>query len=219
MKRIVVVIIAVFLTLFSTIGYGVWRTRQSSGTALSAATSDTNTEISANQPVSPLASQQPAGMTLGDNTDSSQATSLQSNLGGESSSGSSAPAIPGPESFGQYDKYKDDASALFVDLRIGTGAEAKTGQTVAMVYKGWLTNGKLFDESKTDPKSGKIQAFQFVLGQGGVIVGWEQGIPGMKVGGIRRLVVPPSVGYGPGGHDPIPPNAVMVFDVQLAEVK
>jgi FKBP-type peptidyl-prolyl cis-trans isomerase FkpA len=99
------------------------------------------------------------------------------------------------------------------DTKVGTGAEAKTGDSVTVHYTGYLTDGNKFESSKD---SG--QPFTLTLGEGRVIPGWEQGIPGMKVGGIRRLTIPPALAYGAQGSGPIPPNATIVFDVELMAV-
>src|SRR6201997_228130 len=96
----------------------------------------------------------------------------------------------------------------------GTGAEAVAGKTVTVHYTGWLTDGQKFDSSKdrNDP-------FAFVLGGGMVIKGWDEGVQGMKVGGKRKLTIPPQLGYGVrGAGGVIPPNATLVFEVELLEV-
>jgi FKBP-type peptidyl-prolyl cis-trans isomerase FkpA len=107
------------------------------------------------------------------------------------------------------------ASGLqYEDLTEGTGAEARAGQTVSVHYTGWLTDGQKFDSSKdrNDP-------FDFVLGGGMVIKGWDEGVQGMKVGGVRRLTIPPLLGYGVrGAGGVIPPNATLVFEVELLDV-
>ncbi len=100
------------------------------------------------------------------------------------------------------------------DKIIGSGAEAVSGKTVVMNYIGRLVDGTQFDAS-----CGKGDPFQFILGAGQVIGGWDQGIVGMKAGGIRRLIIPSSLGYGAGGQGPIPPNAALIFDVELVAVQ
>ncbi len=112
------------------------------------------------------------------------------------------------------------ASGLqYDDVTLGTGAEATAGAHVTVHYTGWLQNpdgsaGKKFDSSKDrgDP-------FDFPLGAGNVIQGWDEGVQGMKVGGLRRLVIPSALGYGPrGAGGVIPPNATLIFDVELLAV-
>lgn len=101
------------------------------------------------------------------------------------------------------------------DIKLGTGREAKTGDTVKMEYSGWLTNGKKFDSNV-----GTGQPFTVKLGAGQVIKGWDQGIPGMKVGGKRQLRIPPDLAYGAGGYPgAIPPNSTLIFDVTLLGVE
>lgn len=101
------------------------------------------------------------------------------------------------------------------DLKVGTGAEAQAGQTVSVHYVGTLTDGKQFDSSR--PRG---TPFSFPLGGGKVIKGWDQGVVGMKVGGIRKLTIPPHLGYGERGFPgAIPPNATLVFEVELLGVR
>jgi FKBP-type peptidyl-prolyl cis-trans isomerase FkpA len=110
------------------------------------------------------------------------------------------------------------ASGLIIDdMVVGTGAEAKAGQQVSVHYTGWLLfggeKGKKFDSSKDrgDP-------FGFPLGAGHVIKGWDEGVLGMKVGGTRKLTIPPALGYGArGAGGVIPPNATLIFEVELLE--
>ncbi len=116
-----------------------------------------------------------------------------------------------------------DVSALAKDdTKVGTGAEARPGQTVSVHYTGWLYDpsaadkrGKKFDSSKD-----RNQAFEFPLGGGQVIAGWDQGVAGMKVGGTRILTIPSNMGYGArGAGGDIPPNSALVFEVELLDVK
>jgi FKBP-type peptidyl-prolyl cis-trans isomerase FkpA len=103
----------------------------------------------------------------------------------------------------------------YEDMKVGTGAEAKAGQTVSVHYTGWLTDGKKFDSSVD-----RRQPFEFPLGMGRVIKGWDEGVQGMKVGGKRKLTIPPGLGYGArGAGGAIPPNATLIFDVELLGVR
>jgi hypothetical protein len=128
--------------------------------------------------------------------------------------GDAAPTLPSPADFKQYEAYRDNPTAMFGDIVQGTGAAVEAGKTVRVMYRGWLTDGTLFDENYT-----RNTSFAFIEGERRVIPGWEQGLMGMKVGGKRRLIVPPGNGYGSEGRDPIPPNAVLVFDVELVDVQ
>ncbi len=97
------------------------------------------------------------------------------------------------------------------DQIVGDGEEAVAGQTVEVHYTGWLTDGTKFDSSHD-----RDQTFSFKLGGGQVIAGWDQGVAGMKIGGTRKLTIPPEMGYGErGAGGVIPPNAMLVFKVEL----
>lgn len=101
-------------------------------------------------------------------------------------------------------------SGLYImDLVVGTGPVVAEGQQLAVHYTGWLPNGTRFDGNE----GGNLLTFR--LGAHQVIPGWEQGVAGMHVGGKRQLVIPPSLGYGSSGNGPIPPNAVLVFTVEV----
>ena len=102
----------------------------------------------------------------------------------------------------------------YTDLVVGTGPSPRAGQTAVVHYTGTLTDGTKFDSSRD-----KGQPYSFPLGRGSVIKGWDEGVATMKVGGRRKLVVPPAVGYGAIGQGTIPPNATLVFDVELLDVK
>jgi peptidylprolyl isomerase len=106
-----------------------------------------------------------------------------------------------------------------IDTKVGTGATPKAGQTVVVHYTGWLyENGKR--GKKFDSSVDRGQPFEFPLGKGQVIPGWDEGVATMKVGGERTLIIPPSLGYGSSGAGGvIPPNATLLFDVKLLAVK
>jgi FKBP-type peptidyl-prolyl cis-trans isomerase FkpA len=106
------------------------------------------------------------------------------------------------------------------DLVVGTGTEATAGRTLSVHYTGWI-----YDPARPEAKGTQFDSsagrapFSFVLGTGNVIQGWHQGFPGMRVGGRRRLILPPNLAYGSTGNGPIPPNATLVFDVELVGVQ
>lgn len=102
------------------------------------------------------------------------------------------------------------------EIQVGTGQEAKTGDTVNVHYSGYLIDGKKFDSSID-----RGQPFTFTIGSGEVIQGWDIGVASMRVGGKRRLIIPPSFGYGSKdvGNGLIPPNSVLIFDIELLSIK
>ena len=102
----------------------------------------------------------------------------------------------------------------YEDIEAGTGAQAQSGQKAKVHYTGWLTNGQKFDSSVD-----RHEPFEFTLGAGQVIRGWDEGVAGMKVGGKRRLTIPPALAYGTrGAGGVIPPNAELIFEVELLGV-
>jgi FKBP-type peptidyl-prolyl cis-trans isomerase FkpA len=107
-----------------------------------------------------------------------------------------------------------------LDVRLGTGTDAVAGKSLTVNYTGWL-----YDASKTDAKGIQFETsvgatpFTFTLGANQVIQGWERGIPGMKIGGVRRLVIPSSLAYGASRNGPIPPYASLVFEIELLDVQ
>src|SRR6202020_2521931 len=113
------------------------------------------------------------------------------------------------------DGVKTDSGLQYWDIKVGTGEAAKDGDHVKVHYTGWLTSGKKFDSSVD-----AHQPYDFTIGKGEVIKGWDEGVTGMKVGGKRQLRIPPELAYGatgtPGG--PIPANATLIFDIQLLAV-
>jgi FKBP-type peptidyl-prolyl cis-trans isomerase len=142
--------------------------------------------------------------------------------GGNGSSGKAA-AADASSSFGDcsaashYDStamQRQSDGLQMRDFAPGSGPAAAPGDTVEVHYTGCLTNGKKFDSSYD-----RQEPFGFVLGTGSVIPGWDEGLQGMRPGGKRRLVIPPDLGYGPrGAGSVIPPNATLIFDVQLVSV-
>jgi peptidylprolyl isomerase len=103
----------------------------------------------------------------------------------------------------------------YEDLVVGKGESPRNGQKVSVHYTGWLTNGSKFDSSVD-----RGQPFEFTIGHGQVIKGWDEGVLTMKIGGKRKLIIPPGLGYGPGGMPPvIPPNSTLIFEVQLLGVR
>jgi len=113
------------------------------------------------------------------------------------------------------DTVKTASGLEYVDLKIGTGASPQSGQTAVVHYTGWLTNGRKFDSSKD-----RNQPFKFPVGAGRVIKGWDEGVASMKVGGIRKLIIPPELAYGDrGAGGVIPPGATLVFEVELLNIE
>jgi FKBP-type peptidyl-prolyl cis-trans isomerase len=130
----------------------------------------------------------------------------------------SGPSDPATEQFASalginLSAMTEVAARLYTqDLTVGTGAPAAAGKRLRVRYTGWLRNGQVFDSNATSTP------FDFDLGVGQVIPGWDIGVAGMRVGGKRRLVFSSQYGYGPAGSGPIPPNATLIFDVELLAV-
>lgn len=108
-----------------------------------------------------------------------------------------------------------ESGLKYLDMTVGTGRQAELGDTASVHYTGWLADGKKFDSS-VDRK----EPFSFRLGAGQVIKGWDEGVMGMKIGGKRKLTIPPQLGYGArGAGGVIPPNATLTFDVELLDLR
>ncbi len=212
-KEITILIIGVFvLVVGAGTAYWYWYLRSNTttnqATVKSATPGNDNIALGGNESQS-----ESSGLNVLDNDGGFQSNQTEKLKANENSTEGQSYTPPDTSKFIEYDKYKTATTALFGELITGTGNEVTNGKKVAVHYKGWLTNGKLFDESTQD------KPFVFTLGQKQVIPGWEQGIIGMKVGGIRRIIVPPSVGYGAAGQASIPGNAVLIFDVQVIQMQ
>jgi peptidylprolyl isomerase len=133
--------------------------------------------------------------------------------GGGSTSAEDVTAAPTPVKESDYSRA--DTGLLYFDLVKGTGDSPSKGNNVTVHYTGWLQSGRRFDSSRT-----KNRPFSFVIGRRKVIRGWDEGVMSMKVGGIRQLKIPPSLGYGAVGSPPvIPKNATLIFEVELLEIQ
>ena len=138
---------------------------------------------------------------------------------GDNASVSTAPSVPAGETFAASlgvniaAMTKKSDNLYIQDLTVGSGVEAVVGKQLRVNYTGWLANGNKFDSNI----GGSPISFQ--LGRGEVIVGWDQGLVGMKVGGKRRIVIGSELAYGPSGRGSIPPNSTLVFDVELVSVQ
>jgi FKBP-type peptidyl-prolyl cis-trans isomerase len=213
MKVVYALFVALALGVLSTVGYLTYKdsNKTKTSTAQIESINDTNN------------SSQPSkdSTTLGVTNEpaiSQQSIPLNSQNSNSRQNNSNTPQILDPSQFSTYDSYKTSNEMMLIDIKKGTGSEVVQGKKVAVYYTGWLTDGTVFDQSRMN-ENNQLQPFVFSPGSGQVIPGWEQGILGMKVGGTRRLVLPPQAGYGAQGQGTIPPDSVLVFDIQLLEVE
>ncbi|HKB88470.1 MAG TPA: FKBP-type peptidyl-prolyl cis-trans isomerase [Patescibacteria group bacterium] len=147
------------------------------------------------------------------NSEPSQDSLTSANITGSDTNTLGAEVTPAPESAISA-KQKMDDKLIIQDEVVGTGAEAVAGKNITVNYVGTLLDGTKFDSSYD-----RNQPFSFDLGAGQVIQGWDQGFNGMKVGGKRKLTIPPSLGYGSMDQGPIPANSTLIFEVELLSVK
>ena len=222
---ITIVIIAILLLMVAS--FFVWRTFIHKETVVQQNT------VSGNNTVQPLNPNNTESISLNSNKTPSdpnaisvkEPSNISASLGSgqkqnnsSSSSSNSSQNIPGPETFGAFEQYKDSQSVMYQDLQAGTGAEVMADSQVAVLYKGYLTSGALFDQSRAG-NDGKLQPFIFSPAAGQVIAGFAQGVMGTKVGSVRRVIIPPTLGYGAEAQNGIPANSVLVFDIQVISVQ
>jgi FKBP-type peptidyl-prolyl cis-trans isomerase len=148
-------------------------------------------------------------LTTNQPTTSSGDSALKVLSGNEQPQATSGPT---KQELQEYEQHKDAQQLLYGEIKVGTGAQAVGNKKAAVAYTGYLTSGQVFDKT-TD------KAFVLTIGAHEVIPGFEQGIAGMKVGGKRRLVIPPALGYGEQEHNGIPASSVLIFDVELLAVE
>lgn len=123
---------------------------------------------------------------------------------------------PLPREVAEEDYTVTDSGLQYFDFVAGEGSEAVTGDTLFVDYTGWLTNGFIFDSSVLIAGRSPIRV---IIGTTNVIQGWTEGLQGMREGGQRQLVIPPSLGYGSFGQGAVPPNAVMIFEVEVVSLR
>ena len=132
--------------------------------------------------------------------------------GEEKPAGNGGDMTPGPPPV-SGEPVETGRGLKYIEIEPGTGDSPEPGETVVVHYTGWLEDGTQFDSSVGGTP------FSFPIGTGRVIAGWDQGLATMQVGGQRRLIIPPDLAYGASGQGPIPPNATLIFDVELLEVR
>ena len=210
MKVVYALFVVVALGVMTTIGYLAYKDSNK--------TKAKTAQIQTENDLNPKKTNQNNTMTLGVTNNSAPTQQSMPLNSGQQQTQANNNQLLEPSQFKTYDSYKTSDQMLIIDSVTGNGTSVVTGKKVAVLYKGWLTDGTVFDQSKPN-ENNELQPFVFTPGMGSVIAGWDQGILGMKVGGTRRLVIPPSAGYGEQGQGTIPPNAVLIFDIQLLEVE
>lgn len=209
-KQLFVSLFGIFaMSAFAIIGCAKSENTQSSDTAAYSQTATTPA-------TPPPATTQPQTAPSADTTATAPATQPAGSMG--------MPNVPPPTASALTPGKHGDTvvmadGLMYIDLKKGSGPMPKKGQTITVNYTGKLTNGKTFD-SNVDPNFHHVEPFQTAIGVGQVIPGWDEGMMTMHVGGKRRLIIPGNLAYGPNGMPPtIPPNATLIFDVELLKVQ
>lgn len=169
--------------------------------------------VSAGQPITLDTSGAEGGVALDTTPKATSGGDQKTGVNGAATQSSGVPVV-NPTKFAQYDSQKKDKATLFAEIKPGTGTEVTAASEVTINYRGWLTNGAMFDQNVSSDKP-----FSFAVAGGGVIPGFAQGVLGMKVGGERLVVIPPELGYGNMAYGPIPGDSVLVFDIKLLSAK
>jgi len=205
---IAIVLGVVMLSALAGIGFAVWK---SSG-------SNKTTQNITKKKASPPSTD--GGLNVGNNS------GIGGGLDGNAQNLGSSQGVAGDNTtnnqkpnFSDYEKYKDEKSALYADIKKGDGKEVAVKNKVSIYYKGYLLNGEVFDNQWPAKEGDTPKPFVFEIGTNTIIPGLQQGLVGMKVGGKRLIIVPPAVGYGEKGQGSIPPDSVLVFEVDLLKVE
>lgn len=214
-KYIIIVLVVIGLLASSALGYILWQKNTNNKITRTPSSAEGSEVLSDTANGEPTLLQMASGSN---SSDLGPQTISSGNSNKSNTTTSSTPKQLDPSTFGQYDKYKDNKTTLFIELLPGTGADLVANKKAAVFYKLWLTDGTLVDMTRPDEK-GEMQPFVFTPGGRQVIQGWEEGLAGMKVGGVRLLIVPPALGYGSTDKENIPANSVLVFQVQLVAVE
>lgn len=215
MRRLIVVSGLVAFLIAGGVGYAWWQLR---GKVEKVVTSnDIPSETSTPSGLSLVPQDGATGVVIHSTTPSSATTNTPQTAGSTQTNQAGNQGVTvtlNPTEFGMYDSYKTAKDTVFAEIVTGSGAEAIGGKKLSVNYRGWLTNGSIFDQNVDSTKP-----FVFTLGAGSVIPGWEQGVNGMKVGGERLIIIPPAAGYGNIPQGPIPASSVLVFYVKLLAVQ
>ncbi len=205
------------------VGIGAWLqfgkdadVSASTTTEVAGAVSNLNPQQSQSDTISltPKPAEQKDPNALSVSNSQSTSTNLGSGTRQQTTQSNGSNSSTSSQDFSQFEQYKDKNEVYFGEVVTGTGTEAVKDKQLAVTYKGYLTNGQIFDQSRAT-SNGQLQPLLFTLGAGQLIPGFEQGVAGMKVGGTRRVIIPPSLGYGDKAQNGIPANSVLVFDITL----